>query len=106
MTLGQITLLVFGLLMLAGGFMGVRAGSRASLYAGSISAVLLLVALVVTLFDMTAGLTVGLVVAAGLCIVFVARFLKTGKFMPAGMLLVISIAALLLLAFSALSGAG
>ena len=36
MTLGQITLLVFGLLMLAGGFMGVRAGSRASLYAGSI----------------------------------------------------------------------
>jgi len=102
MTFGQITLMVFGLFMLAGGFMGLRAGSRASIYAGSGSAALLLVALLVTLFNMTLGLGIGLVVAAGLCVVFVARFLKTGKFMPAGMLLVVSIAAVVLLAFSVL----
>ena len=102
MNLGQIVLVVFGLLMLIGGFFGNRAGSKVSLYAGSGSAALLFVAVVVTVFDMRFGLGMGIVTAALLGVVFAVRFLKTRKVMPAGMMLIASIMALVLLAFSLL----
>jgi uncharacterized membrane protein (UPF0136 family) len=100
MSLGQIVLMVFGLLMLIGGFFGNRAGSKVSLYAGSGSAALLFVAVLVSVMDMRFGLGMGIVIAALLCVVFGVRFLKTRKIMPSGMMLGVSILALVLLAFS------
>lgn len=102
MGLAQVVLLVYALLMLAGGFAGSRAGSRVSMYAGAGSAVLLLIALLMTVIDRPFGIATGIAVSVVLCGVFLARFLKTGKFMPAGMLLAVSIAALALLSFSLL----
>lgn len=100
MNLGQIVLLVYGLLMLAGGYFGNRAGSKVSLWAGATSGIVLLVALLVTALDMSFGLGVGVVVSAVLCAVFAVRYLKTKKVMPAGALLGVSIVALVLLALS------
>ena len=100
MDLGQIVLIVFGLLVLAGGFFGNRAGSKVSLYAGTGAAALLFVAVLVTVMDMRFGIGMGIVIAALLCVVFGVRFLKTRKIMPSGMMLGVSILALVLLAFS------
>jgi uncharacterized membrane protein (UPF0136 family) len=96
---GHIVLLVYALLMLAGAFAGSRAGSRVSLYAGTTAGVLLLLALLLTAIDLRLGFGLGVAVSVVLCGVFLARFLKTKVFMPAGMLLVVSVTALALLSF-------
>ncbi len=101
MSFGQTVLVVYALLMLGGGLMGQRAGSRASLYAGTGSCALLLLALLFSAFRPAAGLSLGAAVAAVLSVVFVVRFTKTKAFVPAGLLLVLSVVALLLLAVSA-----
>ena len=103
MSLGQAVLLSYGLLMLIGGFMGYRAGSNASLIAGSVSGVLLLAALWLSRNQPATGLWLGAVVAALLCVSFAMRLSKTGKFMPSGGLLLVSVVALALLAYSAWS---
>ena len=102
MALGPTTLLVYGVLMVLGGLMGLRAGSKASLYAGSGSGVLLLVAWYVTRLNLPAGLWLGLVLTVLLTLTFAGRWKKTGKFMPAGMLLLLSLVALVVLAMSVL----
>jgi uncharacterized membrane protein (UPF0136 family) len=100
MSLGQTVLVVLALLMLGGGFMGRRAGSRVSAYAGVGSAVLLLIALLVSTFRPVSGLALGAAVAGCLAIVFSIRFMKTKAFVPAGMLLLVSVVGLLLLVAS------
>ena len=76
---------VFGLITLAGGVQGFLAGSKASLIAGGISGVLLLVAgwLVQTGKTMP-GLILGLVITLGLAGRFLPLFLKKGGWWPAG----------------------
>lgn len=99
MPFGAVVALVFGVLMIAGGAMGSKAGSKASLYAGGGSGLVLLLA-----GGLAAGPapTVGLWLAAAvslmLCVVFAVRWSKTGKAMPAAMLLALSVVALALLA--------
>ncbi len=78
----------FGLLSIAGGVMGwKKAGSQASLIAGGISGVLLLVA-GASLFSGAAklGLTLGGVTALLLAGRFVPAYLKTKKWMPQGLM--------------------
>ena len=104
MSFGQIVLLVYALLMLMGGMLGSRAGARASLYAGSGAGTLLLVALGISAGVHSLGLWMGTVIALLLAIVFLVRLMKTGKFMPAGMLLVLSVVAALLLVIANQSG--
>lgn len=107
MGLGQIVLVVYALLMLVGGIIGfTTAGSRASLVSGVGSAVVLAAAWVVSRSSPVAGLWLGAVAAILLCIVFAMRLAKTAKFMPSGMLLVVSVVALVLLTYSALSAQG
>ena len=86
--------LIFGLyiaLLLVGGVMGfVKAGSKVSL----ISSVAFAVALAICVFAAVPnGLQVALVLQLVLIAVFVARFLKTKKFMPAGLMVVVTILA-------------
>ncbi len=107
MSPGQIVLILYALLMLAGGIVGFRkASSKASLYAGSASALLLLLAWLVSTSSLAAGLWLGAIVAILLSIVFAMRLAKTTKFMPSGMLLVVSVVALVLLTWSALGAQG
>jgi len=98
---GPTTLLVYGVLMILGGVMGMRAGSKVSLYAGAGSGVLLLVAWYVTGIQLAAGLWIGAAISLLLCASFAMRLKKTGKFMPSGMLLAVSVVALVLLIVSA-----
>ena len=102
MVVGQYVLIVYALLTLLGGLMGSRAGSKVSLVAGSASGVVLLVALIVSWFDLVVGLWIGVVVGALLAIVFGIRLSKTGKLMPSGMMLAVSLVAVLVLLLSAL----
>src|SRR5262245_61976141 len=107
MNLGKIVLVVYALLMLAGGIAGYRsAGSKASLISGLASGVLLLLALALTLSSAVAGLWLGTIVTLLLCVTFALRLAKTGKLMPAGMLLLVSVLALVLLTRAALGAQG
>ena len=98
---GQWILLGYALLMILGGLMGFRAGSKVSLYAGFGSGAALLVAYAVTFVALVDGLWVGCVLAAILAVTFGKRLSATGKFMPSGMLLIASLAAAVLLGYSA-----
>lgn len=100
MALGSMTLLVYGISMILGGLMGLRRGSKVSLYASAGSGVLLLVAWWIAGTYPGVGLGIGALIALLLSVIFGVRVKKTGKFMPAGMLLAVSGLALVLLAVS------
>jgi uncharacterized membrane protein (UPF0136 family) len=89
----RIYLFVFGVLTVVGGVMGfVKAKSNASLIAGGISGVLLLVAgYLMGSANLQIGLILGLVVCVALAGRFVPSYLKTKKAMPAGMMAVLSV---------------
>jgi uncharacterized membrane protein (UPF0136 family) len=88
----KIYFIIFGLLTIIGGVIGfVKAGSTASIIAGSISGLLLLLAA----FLLPQNLVVGLILAGVVSILlagrFVPAFLKTGQAMPAGLMSVLSV---------------
>ena len=88
----KIYFIIFGLLTIAGGVMGyVKAGSTASLIAGSISGVLLLVAAFLLPGQLVVGLALGGLVSLLLAAQFVPAFFRTGKMMPAGLMSLLSI---------------
>ncbi|GBC93890.1 hypothetical protein HRbin15_02392 [bacterium HR15] len=87
----QIAVLVYALIIAAGGIMGyVSAKSTASLISGLISGVLLLVAFALSLRNPKVGFALAALIALGLGIFFLVRFLHTGKWMPAGISVVLS----------------
>src|SRR5205807_6046198 len=88
----KIYFIIFGLLTVVGGVIGfVKAGSTASIIAGSISGILLFVAA----FLLPQNLAVGLILASVISILlagrFVPAFLKPGQAMPAGLMPVLSV---------------
>lgn len=89
----------FGVLTIAGGVMGfVKAKSRASLIAGTISGGLLIVAGYLVGSSGRLGLIVGLGVSAALASRFVMAYRKSKKVMPAGLMAVLGIAGVILTA--------
>jgi uncharacterized membrane protein (UPF0136 family) len=98
-------IIVLALLVFVGGMIGfLKAKSKASVIAGSISAVLLCGCFYVTTTNQFAGIIGAAVVAAILEVVFVIRLVKTQKFMPAGMILILCIIEQLLLAVALFTG--
>jgi uncharacterized membrane protein (UPF0136 family) len=90
-----IAAIAYGILALVGGIIGyVQAQSTASLASGSISSLLLILGGVMQLQGQAWGLVLASVVTAVLVIVFVIRFAKTRKFMPAGLMIVLGLVAL------------
>ena len=88
----KIYFLIFGALTIIGGIIGyVKAGSWASIIAGSIAGVLLLIAGSLLPEHQAAGLATGLVVSLLLGAQFIPKFLRTGKPMPAGVMSVLSL---------------
>jgi uncharacterized membrane protein (UPF0136 family) len=82
------SLLVMAVVVAVGGFLGfVKAKSKASLIAGWISGVLYVAALLLS-GKQEVGFTFGAVLSVALCVVFGIRLKKTGKFMPAGVMLI------------------
>lgn len=93
----KIYFIIFGLLTIAGGILGyVKANSTASLIAGAISGVLLLVAAFLLPGQVVAGLTIAIIVSILLAGRFVPAFFRSGKFMPDGIMAVLSVIGIVL----------
>lgn len=87
------SILAYGVLMIVGGILGYvlpKTPSKISLIAGCASGVLAIVAYVVTLDSVVAGLAIGLVVAGGVGAMMFLRLKQTKKFMPSGMIVIFS----------------
>ena len=92
MEAAKIYFIVFGLLTIAGGIIGyVKAGSVASIIAGAIIGVLLLVAAFLLPDHRVPGLAIALIVSVLLAAQFVPKFLRTGTMMPAGVMSLLSV---------------
>jgi uncharacterized membrane protein (UPF0136 family) len=88
----KIYFIIFGLLTIVGGVMGyVKAGSTASLIAGSVSGILLLVAAFLLPNNLVIGLALAGLVSIALAGRFVPAFIKTGQVMPAGLMSALSV---------------
>ena len=84
--------MVFGVLTIAGGVVGyVKAGSVASIIAGSITGVLLLVAAFLLPEHRAIGLATAFIISLLLAAQFAPKFIRTGRIMPAGMMAVLSV---------------
>ena len=92
MEAARIYFVIFGILTVIGGVVGyIKAGSVASIIAGSITGVLLLVAAFLLPEHRAIGLATALIVSLLLAAQFVPKFLKMGRMMPAGLMSVLSV---------------
>src|SRR5882762_769211 len=92
MEAAKIYFVVFGVLTIAGGVVGyVKAGSVASIIAGSVTGVLLLVAAFLLPEHRAIGLATAFIVSLLLAAQFVPKFIRTGRVMPAGMMSILSV---------------
>ena len=92
MEVAKIYFIVFGALTIAGGVVGyVKAGSVASIIAGSVTGVLLLVAAFLLPEHRAMGLATAFIISLLLAAQFVPRFIRTGRVMPAGMMSILSV---------------
>jgi uncharacterized membrane protein (UPF0136 family) len=88
----KIYFIIFGLLTIVGGVIGyVKAGSTASIVAGGISGIALIVAAYLLPGNVALGLIIAGVVSVALAARFIPAFMNTGKVMPAGLMAVLSV---------------
>ncbi len=93
-----IATLIYGILLLLGGIFGyTKAKSKPSLISGVISGLLLLISGVLQWQQISVGLILAQILTLVLAIVFAIRLWKTRKFMPAGLMLMVSVATLVIL---------
>ncbi len=86
---------IYILLLLAGGLIGfLKAGSKVSLITSAVAAALLILAVIPGLLAPALARGVADVIMAALLVVFAIRLAKTRKFMPSGLMLVITALAL------------
>lgn len=90
----QITFAVYALLMFGGGFMGYKkVGSKASLIMGTVSALIVAFGVFMVEQNVKTGYSIIALMSTLLTLTFLIRLFKTKKFMPAGMLFLLSTAA-------------
>ena len=101
-------LLAYGILMIIGGILGYvlpQKPSKISLIAGSVSGIIAIAAFFIARGSPVPGLAIGLVVAAGVGYMMFTRWQQTKKFMPSGMVVLLSaVTAVLAAAGLAMSG--
>lgn len=96
MEVAKIYFIVFGVLTIAGGIVGyLKAGSVASIIAGSITGILLLVAAFLLPEHRTIGLATAFIISLLLAAQFAPKFIRTGRVMPAGMMAILSVIGLI-----------
>lgn len=96
--MNQNTILwIYIVLLLVGGMIGfLKAGSKISLITSAVSAALLVLSAMPGILAPTFRRNLADVIMAALLVVFAIRLTKTKKFMPSGMMLVLTLAALAL----------
>lgn len=95
MNIAMIATFAYGLLSGLGGIWGyIKSRSKPSLISGSISGVLLIITGIMQWLDFDLALLISQIVILLLIAVFAIRLIKTGKFMPAGIMLISGVAAL------------
>jgi uncharacterized membrane protein (UPF0136 family) len=96
--MSQSTILwVYIILLFVGGMIGfLKAGSKISLITSSIAGAVLILTALPGVFTFTFRRNLADIVMAVLLIVFTIRLAKTKKFMPSGMMLVVTLVALAL----------
>ena len=88
----RIYFIAFGVLTIAGGIVGyVKAGSTASIIAGSISGLLLLTAAFILPQHRVVGLLTAVIISLLLAAQFIPKYFRTGKIMPAGLMGLLSV---------------
>ena len=96
MEVAKIYFIVFGVLTIAGGIVGyVKAGSVASIIAGAITGILLLVAAFLLPEHRAIGLATAFLISLLLAAQFAPKFIRTGRVMPAGMMAILSVIGLI-----------
>lgn len=96
---------IYGVLTIAGGVYGyIKASSMPSLIAGGISGLLLLGAGVLIGTRTQPGLILGLLVSLALAGQFVPKYVQAYKFMPAGLMSVLSVVAIVLTIIALIKG--
>lgn len=86
---------IYILLLVAGGLVGfLKAGSKVSLITSAVAAAALILTAIPGLFGKSLARGLADATMAALLVVFALRFVKTGKFMPSGLMLVITALAL------------
>jgi uncharacterized membrane protein (UPF0136 family) len=92
MEAAKIYFIVFGVLTIVGGVVGyVKAGSVASIIAGSITGVLLLLAAFLLPEHRAIGLATAFIISLLLAAQFLPKFIRTGRVMPAGTMSILSV---------------
>jgi uncharacterized membrane protein (UPF0136 family) len=86
----QIIIIVYGGILLAGGYFGSKAGSKVSLVMGVVSGLLAWLGACLVGMNPKCGYSFLTALSGFLSVVFLVRLLKTKKIMPAGMLLIIN----------------
>ena len=98
MNLAIAATIIYGLLAGFGGIFGyIKSQSKPSLISGCISGILLLVAAFMQIQGNSLGLLISKIIIFLLVAVFTVRLNKTKKFMPAGIMLITGVAALVCL---------
>ena len=93
----NLVLWIYIVLLLVGGLIGfLKANSKVSLIMSSVFAALLILTAVKGILDAKFAWNLANILMAALLVVFAMRLAKTKKFMPSGMMLVVTIAALAL----------
>ena len=92
MNLAILATIAYGLLSGLGGIWGyIKSRSKPSLISGCLSAILLLIAAFIQSQGNSLGLLISRIVVLALVVVFTIRLVKTGKFMPSGIMLIAGI---------------
>ena len=90
--MAQVVLAIYGILLIVGGIIGkTKSGSSASLFAGAICGIAALIGYWQSLSDPAVGFLTGGLVGLLLTGIFMSRFVRTRKFMPAGLVLLLSL---------------
>jgi len=92
----QIILILYLCFLICGAYYGWKSGSKISLTMGLLSSLLVLGGIFLIDINFLYGYSLIAIVSGLLSIVFLIRLIKTGKFIPAGMLLGVSVPILLL----------